>query len=148
MRWWTPAWSSATRSAAAKRIVVALHPLAIERTDRPEPRNAIEARLSAQHAVAVCALRGRAGLAEFSDAAAVDPELQAFRRRVRVVPEGRLDKMAALITVGKTVISAPASRPMDDARLEAKLRELAGPAADHWLRFAEALGSAERAVLP
>ena len=86
------------------------------------------------------ALRGRAGLAEFSDAAAIDPQLQAFRRRVRVVPEGRLDKMAALITAGKTVISAPASRPLDDARLEAKLRELAGPRADAWLRFARLAG--------
>jgi 2-methylcitrate dehydratase PrpD len=136
------------RIRASESIVVALNPLAVERTDRPEPRNAIEARLSAHHAVAVTALHGRAGLAEFSDAAAADPQVQAFRRRVRVVPEGRLDKMAALITAGKTVVSAPASRPMDDARLEAKLRELAGPAADQWLRFAQSLESADRAVLP
>ena len=132
----------------SESILVALNPLAVERTDRPEPRNAIEARLSAHHAVAVTALHGRAGLAQFSDAAAADPQLQAFRRRVRVVPEGRLDKMAALITAGKTVVSAPASRPMDDARLEAKLRELAGPAADQWLRFAQSLESADRAALP
>jgi hypothetical protein len=64
------------------------------------------------------------------------------------VPEGRLDKMAALITAGKTVISAPACKPMDDTRLEAKLRELAGPVADRWLRFAQSLESADRAVLP
>ncbi len=136
------------RIRASESIVVALNPLAVERTDRPEPRNAIEARLSAHHAVAVTALHGRAGLAEFSDAAAADPQVQAFRRRVRVVPEGRLDKMAALITAGKTVVSAPASRPMDDARLEAKLRDLAGPAADQWLRFAQSLESADRATLP
>jgi 2-methylcitrate dehydratase PrpD len=132
----------------SENIVVALNPLAVERTDRPEPRNAIEARLSAHHAVAAAALRGRAGLAEFSDAAAADPQLRAFRRRVRVVPEGRLDKMAALITAGKTVISAPASRPMDDARLEAKLRELAGPAAEQWIRFAGSLDSTDRVALP
>ena len=99
----------------SESIVVALHPLAIERTDRPEPRNAIEARLSAQHAVAVAALRGRAGLAEFTDAAALDPQLQAFRRRVRVVPDERLDKMAAVVTAGKTVISA-AGREADGRR--------------------------------
>jgi 2-methylcitrate dehydratase PrpD len=126
----------------AETITVALHPLAIERADRPSPRNAIEARLSAQHAVAVCALRGRAGLAEFSDAAA-DPELQAFRRRVRIVRDEKLDKMAAAITLGKETIGAPESRPMDDARLEAKLRELAGPRADEWWRF---VGSLERTV--
>lgn len=131
-----------------EEIVVALNPLAVERTDRPEPRNALEARLSAHHAVAVVALRGRAGLAEFSDAAATDPQLQAFRRRVRVVPEGRLDKMAALVTAGKAVISAPAAKPLDDVRLEAKLRVLAGQRADEWLRFAGALESTERVSLP
>jgi 2-methylcitrate dehydratase PrpD len=132
----------------SESIVVALNPLAVERTDRPEPRNAIEARLSAHHAVAVAALRGRAGLAEFSDAAAADAQLQAFRRRVRVVPERRLDKMAALITAGETVISAPASRRMDEARLEAKLRELAGPGAEAWIRLVGALEATDRVVLP
>lgn len=132
----------------SESIVVALNPLAVERTDRPEPRNALEARLSAHHAVAVAALRGRAGLAEFTDAAAVDPQLQAFRRRVRVVPEARLDKMAALVTVGKTVFSAPASKPLDDARLEAKLRELAGPRADEWMRLVGSLESTPKVAIP
>ena len=68
----------------AQSIQVHLSPLAVERTDRPEPRNAIEARLSAQHAVAVALLHGEAGLAQFSDAAAVDREVQALRRRVGV----------------------------------------------------------------
>ena len=132
----------------SESIVVALNPLAVERTDRPEPRNALEARLSAHHAVAVAALRGRAGLAEFTDAAAIDPQLRAFRRRVRVVPEKRLDKMAALITAGKAVISAPASKPLDDARLEAKLLELAGPQADPWMRLVASLESAPRVAIP
>jgi 2-methylcitrate dehydratase PrpD len=128
----------------AKEIVVALHPLAIERTDRPEPRNSIEARLSAQHAVAVCALRGRAGLAEFSDAAALDPALAAFRRRVRIVRDESLDKMAAVVHGRR----AEKARPMDDARIEAKLRSLAGPRADDWLRFVRSLETAEKVTLP
>ena len=132
----------------SEKISVALHPLAVERADRPAPRNALEARLSAHHAVAVAALRGRAGLAEFSDAAAADPALQAFRRRVRVVPDERLDKMAAVITAGETVIDAPASRPMDDARIDAKLRELAGPRAGDWKRFVDALETTERVTPP
>jgi 2-methylcitrate dehydratase PrpD len=133
---------------ASESIVVALNPLAVERTDRPEPRNALEARLSAHHAVAVAALRGRAGLAEFSDAAALDPQLHAFRRRVRVVPEGRLDKMAALVTAGKSVISAPSAKPLDDARLEAKLRELAGPRAGEWIRLVESLQTTPKVAIP
>ena len=129
-------------------IVVALHPLAVERTDRPEPRDALEARLSAHHAVAVSALRGRAGLAEFSDAAAADPALQAFRRRVRVTPDERLDKMEAVVTLKNEVLQAPAARPMDDARIEAKLRELAGARADAWMQLVYSLESTARVSLP
>ena len=130
---------------ASEVISVALHPLAIERTDRPEPRDVIEARLSAQHAVAVCALRGRAGVAEFED---LGPELQAFRRRVRIVRDESLDKMAATIKLGSRTIRAPATKPMDDARIEAKLRELAGVRADAWLRFVATLDSAMSVSLP
>jgi len=128
--------------------VVALHPLAIERTDRPEPRNAIEARLSAQHAVAVALLHGRAGLAQFSDAAAADPAIHAVRRRVRLVADERLDKMAAIITDAGSTLRVPGPRPMDDARLEAKFRELAGAQADAWLRFVDSLESPDKVVLP
>jgi 2-methylcitrate dehydratase PrpD len=127
-----------------EKIVVHLSPLAVERTDRPEPRNAIEARLSAQHAVAVALLRGRAGLAEFSDEAAMDPEVRRLRERVRIVPDARLDKMAARIVTGVTSIDAPASRPMDDARLETKLRELAPQRAEGLLQIVSRLDSFER----
>ena len=136
------------RVQKSETITVALHPLAVERTDRPEPRNALEARLSAHHAVAVSALRGRAGLAEFSDAAALDPALQAFRRRVRVTPDERLDKMEAVVTLKNEVVRAPAARPMDDARVEAKLRELAGPRADAWMRLVSSLESTTKVSLP
>jgi 2-methylcitrate dehydratase PrpD len=110
----------------APAITVRMHPLAIERTDRPEPRNAIEARLSAQHAVAVALLRGRAGLEEFTDAAALDPRIRALRERVSVVADAALDKMAAAISAAGASIAAGAAHPMDDARLEAKFRALAG----------------------
>src|SRR5439155_2114721 len=115
----------------AESVVLGLHPLAIERTNRPEPRNSFEAQLSAQHAVAVVALRGRAGLAEFTDQAAADPALAAFRRRVSIVADAKLDKMAARING----IQAPAPRPMDDVRLEAKLADPAGARAGAWLRL-------------
>lgn len=132
----------------AEKLVVFLHPLAIERADRPEPRNAIEARLSVQHAVAVALLHGRAGLAEFSDAAAVDPAVTAFRGRVSVISDDRLNKMAAIITGGRTTVRVLESKPMDDSMLEAKFRELAGAHADEWVRFIYTLNSLERASLP
>ncbi|HEX7219321.1 MAG TPA: MmgE/PrpD family protein, partial [Burkholderiales bacterium] len=130
---------------AAREIVVALHPLAIERADRPQPRDPIEARLSAQHAVALCALRGRAGPAEFEDFAA---DLDAFRKRVRIVRDDTLDKMAAALRLGARAIAAPAAAPMDDARIEAKLRALAGARAGAWLDCVAALESTRAVALP
>jgi 2-methylcitrate dehydratase PrpD len=129
----------------SESITVVLHPLAIERTDRPEPRDVIEARLSAQHAVAACALRGRAGIAEFED---LGTELAAFRQRVRIVRDESLDKMAAAISAGGRTIRAPAAKPLDGARLEAKLRELAGARAEPWLRFVSTLESTATVSLP
>jgi 2-methylcitrate dehydratase PrpD len=121
-------------------IRVELHPLAVERTDRPAPRNAIEARLSAQHAVAVVLLHGEAGLEQFSDGAALEPEVQALRRQIGIAIDPSLDKMAARIRAGASVIEAPAARAMDDARLEAKFARLAGAQAP---RILEAMRSLE-----
>ena len=132
----------------AKHIQVDLSPLAVERTDRPEPRNAIEARLSAQHAVAVALLQGDAGLEQFSDAAALDPEVQALRRRIGVAADPSLDKMAARIRTDRAVVEAPESRPMDDARLEAKFVRLAGVEAPRLLAAVRSLEIQQRVSLP
>ena len=136
------------RLRIAQSIEVHLNPLAIERTDRPDPRNSIEARLSAQHAVAVALLHGEAGLAQFSDAAAVDGEVQALRRRIVVAADARLDKMAARIRADGAVIEAPESRPMHDARLEAKFARLAGAQAARLLEIVRSMETLERVSLP
>jgi len=133
---------------SGETIQVELHPLAIERTDRPQPRNAIEARLSAQHAVAVALLHGDAGLEQFSDAAALDPEVQALRRRIGVSAEPSLDKMAARIRLGGAIVEAPASHPMDDARLEAKFARLAGAQAARILEAMRSLEAQPHVSLP
>ena len=132
----------------AQAIRVRMHPLAIERTDRPEPRNAIEARLSAQHAVAVSLLHGAAGLEEFSDAAALDPGVQVLRRRVSLLPDASLDKMAAAIAAGPLTIDAPAPRAMDEARLEAKVRALAGRQAPALLESVGSIATQETFTAP
>jgi 2-methylcitrate dehydratase PrpD len=132
----------------AQSIQVHLSPLAVERTDRPEPRNAIEARLSAQHAVAVTLLHGEAGLAQFSDAAALDGEVRALRRRIGVAADPSLDKMAARIRADGVSVEAPESRPMDDARLEAKFVRLAGAQAARLLETIRSLDTQQRVSLP
>jgi len=132
----------------AQSIQVHLSPLAVERTDRREPLNAIEARLSAQHAVAVTLLHGEAGLAQFSDAAALDGEVRALRRRIGVAADASLDKMAARIRAEGVTVEAPESRPMDDARLEAKFLRLAGAQAARLLETIRSLDTQQRVSLP
>ncbi|MCB1516475.1 MAG: MmgE/PrpD family protein [Hyphomicrobiaceae bacterium] len=58
------------------------NPLLRARTDRPNVTTGREAQVSAQHAVAVCLLKGRAGVAEFSDEMVADPDVRSFRNRV------------------------------------------------------------------
>ena len=86
--------------------------------------------------------------AQFSDAAALDAEVRRARQRVRVVPDPSLDKMAARIRAEAITLDAPASRPMDDARLEAKLRSLAGARAARLLETVRALEELREVSLP
>lgn len=60
--------------------------------DKPQPRSAIEAKFSFQHAVAVALLRGRPGLADFDPPAIADPALAALRARVTVAEDGALTR--------------------------------------------------------
>jgi 2-methylcitrate dehydratase PrpD len=136
------------RLRMAQSIEVYLSPLAVERTARPEPRNAIEARLSAPHAVAVALLHGEAGLAQFSDAAALDGDVQALRRRIAVAADPALDRMAARIGADGVTIEARAPRPMDDARLEAKFARLAGAHAARLLDTVRSLETVDGVSLP
>jgi hypothetical protein len=54
-------------------ITLRCNPLVPELMGREQPRDGLESRFSARHGVAVSLLYGRAGLAEFSDAAATAP---------------------------------------------------------------------------
>ena len=132
----------------AEALTIRLHPLAIERCDRPEPRDPQEARLSAQHAAAVAVLHGAAGLEQFSAAAVSDPKVVALRRRVKVVMDDKIGKAAAVVSDGRRTVEMPGPRPMSDADLEAKFRSLAGPAANTWMQFVYSLESSQKVVIP
>lgn len=121
---------------AVETIELRGHPLLRERTDRPDVQSGRASQVSAQHAVAVALARGRAGLAEFSDAAVAEPALRAIGRRLRFIDEPAWSVESAEVTlvlrsgerISQYVQAARGSlaAPLDDAALEAKLRELAG----------------------
>ncbi len=135
-------------ASPANRVLVKLHPLAIERADRPEPRDAGEARLSAQHCAAVALLYGRAGLEEFGDAALADPQVRRLRAKVAVSVDPGIDKAAAIVDVDGRQMRAEPRIAMSDAELEAKFAALAGARAPEWRAFVSSLESAGVARIP
>lgn len=116
------------------RIELTGHPLLRQRTDRPGITTGRQSQVSAQHAVAVALARGKAGLAEFSDAAVADPALRALGGKLafRDEPQRSVDGVHVRIefddgtSLEREVEAARGSRarPLTDAELETKLREL------------------------
>lgn len=112
------------------RLELVGHPLLRQRTDRAEVTTGREAQVSAQHAVAIALLRGRAGLEEFSDAAARQtaaegrPDIRFEDSEARAVDsvavtahlkDGRQLRRDIAHAAGSQV------RPLTDAALEEKL---------------------------
>jgi len=91
--------------------------------------------VSAQHTAAVCFLYGEAGIAQYTDACACDPGVQAFGEKVAVEEDSAIPVEAAAVevrtadgrTLGHAVAHARGSlaRPMTDGEIETKVRELA-----------------------
>lgn len=111
------------------------HPLLDERADRPNVTTGREAQVSAQHAVAVAWLDGRAGVAEFSDARVAAADVLALRAKVTVAQEAghTVDGCRVEITLtdgavlDHVVADARGStgRPLSDDEIGAKFRSLA-----------------------
>ncbi|ANN71052.1 MmgE/PrpD family protein [Bordetella bronchialis] len=116
------------------RVDLTGHPLLRQRTDRPGVRTGRESQVSAQHAIAVCLLHGRADLAEFSDAAVADPRAHALDTRVHFHDDETCaaDAVEVRITLqdGSSHVRrveaarGSAGNPLTDADLEDKLRRL------------------------
>ena len=139
----------ALRTAAPpQRIALRLHPLAIERGDRPEPRDGAEARLSAQHCAAVALLYGAAGVEQFTDRVVADAEVRRLRERVTITADARLDKAAVAVDIDGREKHAELRTTMSDAELEAKVRSLAGAQADEYLAWVAALERPAAVRLP
>lgn len=117
-----------------KSVEVTGQKLLRDRTDRPGVKNGRESQVSAQHAVPVSLLRGRAGLAEFSDEAVNDPVVRALGEKVRFTIDETMSIDAAQVTlhfidepsVSVCVEQARGStaRPLTDKDLEEKFMTL------------------------
>ncbi|ARP80558.1 MmgE/PrpD family protein [Bordetella genomosp. 8] len=120
--------------ARVARVELTGHPLLRQRTDRPGVRNGRESQVSAQHAIAVCLLHGRAGLAEFSDQAVAAPRAHALDMRLRFHDDDAytVDAVHIRITLDDgrdfehriDAARGSSGNPLTDADLENKLHEL------------------------
>lgn len=105
------------------------------RTDRPDVATGRESQVSAQHAIAIALRRGRAGLAEFSDAAVAETARDGIRPRIRFIDDDSYDiesvRLAIRTRQGKTHVveikdtRGGSRKPMSDGDLTEKLALLA-----------------------
>jgi 2-methylcitrate dehydratase PrpD len=111
------------------------------RTDRPHPSDALESKLSAQHAVAVALLHGDAGVQRFTDAAVRDEGARALRAKTELVADDHFSADCARIELrwrdGRTQVRevgqplGQPTLPMNDATLARKFCELVAHGAPH-----------------
>jgi 2-methylcitrate dehydratase PrpD len=117
------------------RIVVRGHPIVRARGDRPDVTTGREAQVSVQHSVAIALLRGKAGLAEYTDAAVQDPAVIALRKLVSVEEDPTMPVGAARVEAtakdGRTWTASVGCargslrRPLTDEELNDKFYALA-----------------------
>lgn len=116
------------------QITLTGHPLLRQRTDRPDVRTGRQSQVSAQHAIAIALMRGRAGLDEFSDTAVAET-WEAGRPEIAFNDEAGRDVASVGMSVrtndGRTLTRTvdasrgSRSRPLTDRELEEKLETLA-----------------------
>ena len=101
-----------------------------------DPSTGLQSKFSTLHSAAVALIDGTAGVAQYSDAKAIDPAVAALRRKVKATKDETLrkDEAYAAITVsGKRHevhiphASGTADNPMSDTAIEAKFLANATP---------------------
>src|SRR3954467_8743884 len=117
-------------------IALRVHPLVLSITGVVDPSTGLQSKFSTLHSAAVALIDGHAGMAQYSDAKAVDPAVAALRRKVKPVADETLrkDEAHAVITAaGKrhevhiAHASGTAENRMSDAQIEAKFLANASP---------------------
>lgn len=118
-------------------VTVGCHPLVLELTGNPDPKDGLEAKFSTVHGVAAGIQDGQVGLAQYTDRVVRSESLTALRGKITLVIDPALDRdqaTATLITrdggvVTERVVHARGSlqRPLTDGELLAKVTALVEP---------------------
>jgi 2-methylcitrate dehydratase PrpD len=120
---------------AIAAVELTVSPLVTRLTGNADPQTGLEGKFSVYHAVSAAIVHGAAGEAQFSDACVRDPRVVAVRRRVSATVDAAIGRTEARVTIrtsdGRTLARhvehalGTLARPMSDADLEAKFRDLA-----------------------
>jgi 2-methylcitrate dehydratase PrpD len=121
-------------------VTLRCNPLVPELMGLEQPEDGLRSRFSARHGVAVGLLYGRAGLAEFSDATATDPEVARLRSLITLDVDPAIARDAAILRISRGSASrqppvevavehtrGSAARPLADDEIQGKVRALFGP---------------------
>ena len=116
-------------------VELTVGPLVRKLTGNPAPLTGLEGKFSVYHAAAAAIVHGAAGEAQFSDACVRDPRVVAVRNRVTTREDPAIGRTEARVTIrtrdGRSFdrhvehALGTLARPMSDADLEAKFRDLA-----------------------
>jgi 2-methylcitrate dehydratase PrpD len=115
-------------------VLVDCHPLVPELMGRRHPADGLQSRFSVYHAIACGLLFGSAGLAEFSDARAVDPAVRRVRDAITLLPTTECARDSSRIRVYPGPVETfvehargSLDRPLTDDELLAKASSLMTP---------------------
>ena len=120
-----------------ERIELRVHSLVLELTGKKAPKDGLEGKFSVYHGVAAGLIVGRAGEQEFSDEIVNRPDMVALRGKVAATVDDAIDEAAADVTAvmkdgrrEKVFVEhaiGSIEKPLSDAQLDAKFRDLAEP---------------------
>lgn len=112
-------------------------PIVIDLCNKQNISSGLESKFSVQHAAAVGLVRGRGGLAEFSDDAVNDQLIKNVRKQVTVTADPALQDEAIAVSVtcsdGRVISKSvehplgSLARPLSDEMLNGKFRDLTEP---------------------
>ncbi|PVE08895.1 MmgE/PrpD family protein [Limnohabitans sp. Rim28] len=125
------------KAEEVKRIELRVHPLVLELTGKKTPQDGLQGKFSVYHGCAVGLIFGRAGEDEFSDHIVRREDVVSLRDKVQAVVDTSVREESVYVTAhlmdGRSVkvhvehAIGSLQKPMTDADLEGKFRDLSDP---------------------
>lgn len=118
------------------QVELRVHPLVLSITGVVEPRTGLKSKFSIYHSAAVALRDGTAGVAQYTDSCAVDPEIVALRKKVVAHADASLnnDEAYARVVVGGQTYechvehaTGTTANPMSDDAIRSKFMANAAP---------------------